>query len=79
MDSDSDTSSSGPDRLNVNDDGGWEDVEPDNEALTFVSLFNDTTFSDINEMLQYCQTRYDFDLAKSRRDMSTYCQSIVSL
>ncbi|KAJ6441696.1 Ribosomal protein arginine N-methyltransferase rmt3 [Purpureocillium lavendulum] len=52
----SDESSSGA------DDGEWLDVEPDEEAVTVVSLFDDKTFSSLEEMLAYCQQQHGFDL-----------------
>ena len=46
----SDTSSTS-DPLNTRDDEGWEDVENDEESITFKSLFDDQTFSAAQEML----------------------------
>ncbi|UNI19728.1 Type I protein arginine methyltransferase [Purpureocillium takamizusanense] len=62
----SDESSSGA------DDGEWLDVEPDEEAVSVVSLFDSKTFSSLQEMLSYCLHHYGFDfkdnLARLRLD-----------
>lgn len=47
----------------------WADIENDVEISTFVSLFDDRTFTDLNELLRYCRAAYDFDLWKVRKTL----------
>jgi hypothetical protein len=47
----------------------WADMEKDVETLTFVSLFDDRTFADLNELLRYCHATYDFDFWKVRKTL----------
>lgn len=44
------------------DAAGWLDVEPDQEQITFVSLFDAETFSSIEDLLTHCKTQHAFDL-----------------
>ena len=48
--------------------GEWQDMEPDEEALTIVSFFDDETFPDAKSMLAHCSEKHGFDfLATCRR------------
>lgn len=47
----------------------WADIEKDVEVPSFVSLFDDRTFTDLNELLRYCQASYDFDFWKVRKTL----------
>merc|ERR1712000_792019 len=40
----------------------WQDVEPDEEPSTVVSLFDEQTFPNPKEMLAYCKEKHNFDL-----------------
>ncbi|KAI6780304.1 Ribosomal protein arginine N-methyltransferase-like protein [Emericellopsis cladophorae] len=40
----------------------WQDVEPDEEPSTVVSLFDEQTFPNPKEMLAYCKNKHNFDL-----------------
>lgn len=50
------------DPLDLQDDEGWEDAEPDEEKTTLVSLFDDEQFSDMHSMLEHCKEKHGFDL-----------------
>jgi protein arginine N-methyltransferase 3 len=65
----SDSDSSLTDPLDNRNDEGWEDVEPDVEQLTIVSLFDEKTFPNITEMLQYCKDHYSFDIRAICKDL----------
>ena len=39
----------------------WEDTEPDVEHVSFKSLFDEKEFSDLNSMLDYVRSKWDFD------------------
>jgi protein arginine N-methyltransferase 3 len=69
-DSDSDSSLSDP--LDLTRDEGWEDVEPDEEKVVVVSLFDDKVFTDVKSMLEYCKHSFDFDFVKVRADLGVY-------
>lgn len=44
------------------DTADWLDVEPDEEKIVFVSLFDAKTFSSLEGLLTYCTSQYAFDL-----------------
>jgi protein arginine N-methyltransferase 3 len=74
----SDTSSAS-DPLDTRDDEGWEDVEQDEESVIVVSLFDDRTFPDAKEMLEYCRDNHGFDIWKLRQTFGDYgCRSNTS-
>lgn len=58
------------DSLNVEDDEGWEDVEPDTENVKTVSLFDDQVFDDVASMLLHCKIVHDFDFLGWQRRLS---------
>lgn len=60
-------SSENSDILDLEDDGGWEDAEPDQEETQFISLMDDEVFTDINVMLSHCKEKYGFDLLEVRQ------------
>jgi type I protein arginine methyltransferase len=64
----SDTSSTS-DPLDTRDDEGWEDLENDEESITFKSLFDDQTFSTAQDMLAYCRDHHSFDIWKMRQEL----------
>ncbi|KAM3065165.1 Ribosomal protein arginine N-methyltransferase rmt3 [Clarireedia jacksonii] len=67
----SDSGSSEPsDILDLKDDEGWEDAEPeDEEQNQFVSLFDDVVFPDILAMLDYCKEKHGFDFLEVRQKL----------
>lgn len=48
---------------------GWEDAEPDQESLQFVSLFDDKTFPDAKSMIEYVKEKFGFDFLKLQKDL----------
>lgn len=68
MSSESDPSTS--ELLDPKNEDGWEDVEADVEERTFKSLFDETLFQDINEMLKYDKEKHGLDYVKLKRDFS---------
>ena len=58
----SESSSDSDDNLRYDEeDDQWEDAEPDGENLEIVSFFDRERFSDIKSMLEYCESKYQFD------------------
>jgi hypothetical protein len=66
---DTDSDSSAVDQVDYRNEDGWADIEEDIETSTFVSLFDDKTFTDLNDLLRYCQVTYDFDFWKVRKTL----------
>ena len=64
---DSDSDSRTSELVDYRNEDGWADVEEDVEASVFVSLFDDKTFTDLKELLRYCQATHDFDFWKVRK------------
>jgi type I protein arginine methyltransferase len=54
------------DVLNLKDDEGWEDVEPEEEQEKIVSLLDNEVFPDVASMLAHCKENYNFDFLKIR-------------
>lgn len=50
--------------LNLQDDEGWEEAEPEDESVKFICLFGQSQFSNIRSMLQHCKDKHNFDLAR---------------
>jgi protein arginine N-methyltransferase 3 len=63
----SSSGSSEADILDLNDDEGWEDAEPEIEENTFISLFDDEIFTDAISMLNHCKAKYNFDFLETRQ------------
>ncbi|KAG9239113.1 putative ribosomal protein arginine N-methytransferase rmt3 [Amylocarpus encephaloides] len=60
-------SSEASDILNLKDDEGWEDAEPDEEETQFISLMDDEVFTDIMQMLKHCKEKHSFDFLEIRQ------------
>ena len=69
-DTDSDSSASDP--LDLTNEEGWEDVEPDEETQSLVSLFDDRVFPDVRSMVRHCRTQYNFDFVKVQKELGVY-------
>ncbi|KAI1982524.1 Ribosomal protein arginine N-methyltransferase rmt3 [Ophidiomyces ophidiicola] len=65
---DSSSESSPSECLDVTKDDGWEDIEPDEENTSIVSLFSNKIFRDAQSMLEDCKENFNFDFLKVRRD-----------
>ena len=63
------------DALDIEDDEGWDDVEPDIEKVKFVSLFDNEVFDNVPSMLLHCKTNYNFDFVETQKKLSK-CESI---
>jgi type I protein arginine methyltransferase len=70
MEPDGYTSSS--ERLDEEDEQGWEDVEDDTESVTIISLFDDRKFQDAREMLLYCKKEFNFDAWRVRDELGLF-------
>ncbi|APA15560.1 hypothetical protein SS1G_13519 [Sclerotinia sclerotiorum 1980 UF-70] len=63
-------SSEASDILDLKDDEGWEDAEPEEEEQNqFVSLLDDEVFSDMLAMIQHCKEKYGFDFLEVRQNL----------
>ncbi|KAA8565911.1 hypothetical protein EYC84_009722 [Monilinia fructicola] len=63
-------SSEASDILDLKDDEGWEDAEPEEEEQNqFVSLLDDEVFSDMLAMLQHCKEKHSFDFLEVRQTL----------
>ncbi|KAK2021110.1 methyltransferase domain-containing protein [Colletotrichum zoysiae] len=50
------------------DESDWEDAEPEvEETVAFISLLDDSVFHTMNDMLQHCREKHNFDLLAVRR------------
>jgi hypothetical protein len=47
--------------LDMENEDGWEDLEPDTENTTFISLFDGEYFDRLRDMLDYCSEKYHFN------------------
>ena len=72
-DSDSDSSVSQYEALDVTKDDGWQDVETDEESTPIVGLFSDKVFPDVQSMLRDCKDSHNFDFARVQKDLGVYC------
>jgi type I protein arginine methyltransferase len=62
-------SSEASDLLDMKDEEGWEDAEPDEEETQFISLLDDEVFADIMSMLNHCKAKHDFDFLAVRQNL----------
>ena len=58
------------DVLDLADDEGWEDLEPDVEAVKVSCLLCDQVSEDIKAVLSHCATTHGLDLVKVQRNLS---------
>ncbi|EFQ32148.1 methyltransferase domain-containing protein [Colletotrichum graminicola] len=50
------------------DESDWDDAEPEEEeTVAFISLLDDSVFHNMNDMLQHCREKHNFDLLAVRR------------
>ncbi len=68
----SSSASADSDPLDIQDDEGWEDAEPENEDQEVKGLFNDETFPNIRLMLEDCKDKHGFDLEKTTKELGVY-------
>lgn len=65
----SSTSSAPQDAVNLDADEEWQDAEPDQEKLEFLSLFDDAVFSSFEAMLEHCKITFEFDLQRVVKEL----------
>jgi protein arginine N-methyltransferase 3 len=58
------------DILDLKNDEGWQDVEPDEEEQQVISLLDDRAFSDVESMLSYCKEQHNFDFLSLRQSLN---------
>jgi protein arginine N-methyltransferase 3 len=63
-------SSEASDILDLKNDEGWEDAEPDQEEEAFISLLDDEVFPDLMSMLDHCRRKYNFDFLEIRQRLT---------
>lgn len=63
----------------ISDGADWLDVEPDEEQITFVSLFGPETFSSIDDLLRHCKANHGFDLAATVRELKLNFHDAIKL
>jgi protein arginine N-methyltransferase 3 len=59
-------SSDASDILDMRDEEGWEDAEPDVEETQFISLMDDEVFTDMMQMLNHCKEKHNIDFLDIR-------------
>ncbi|EPE34137.1 S-adenosyl-L-methionine-dependent methyltransferase [Glarea lozoyensis ATCC 20868] len=59
-------SSDASDILDMRDEEGWEDAEPDVEESQFISLMDDEVFTDMMQMLDHCKAKHNLDFLEIR-------------
>ncbi|MCJ1477389.1 hypothetical protein MMC13_006060 [Lambiella insularis] len=72
-------SSDSMDEDGVEDEEGWEDVQPDVEEVSFKSFFDDLNFQDVHCMLEYCKKTYGFDFLKIKRELDLEFLEMIKL
>lgn len=63
-------SSEEADILDLKDDEGWEDQEPDVENIEVYCLGCSQTFSDAQSMLPHCRDTHNIDIVKVQKTLS---------
>ncbi len=62
------------DVLDLADDEGWEDLEPDVETVKLVCLMCDVIFEDAQFMLQHCKDIHQLDIVSIQKDLGEHAQ-----
>jgi protein arginine N-methyltransferase 3 len=60
-------------------DEGWQDVEPDEEEVVIISLFDDKVFSSVHAMLDYCRDNFQFDFIATKNRLKLDFHGTVKL
>lgn len=63
-------SSEEADILNLDDDEGWEDQEPDVEKIEVLCLGCPQTFPNAQSMLQHCRDTHNIDVVNVQKTLS---------
>ena len=56
--------------LDLDDDEGWEDQEPDVEKIEVLCLGCSQTFTDARSMLQHCRDTHNIDVVNVQKTLS---------
>ena len=67
-------SSEDGDVLDLADDEGWEDLEPDVETVKVVCLLCDVVFEGAQSMLEHCKDNHQLDIVSIRKDLGEHAQ-----
>ena len=67
-------SSEDGDVLDLADDEGWEDLEPDVETVKVVCLMCDVIFEGAQSMLEHCKDTHRLDIVSIRKDLGEHAQ-----
>ncbi len=63
-------SSEEADILDLEDDEGWEDQEPDVEKIEVLCLGCSQRFPDVKSMLSHCRDTHNLDIVKVQKTLS---------
>ena len=63
-------SSEEADILDLEDDEGWEDQEPDVEKIEVLCLGCSQIFPDVKSMLSHCRDTHNLDIVKVQKTLS---------
>ena len=56
--------------LDLDNDEGWEDQEPDLEKIEVICLGCSQTFTDAQSMLLHCRDTHNIDIVKVQKTLS---------
>ena len=68
-------SSEDGDVLDLAEDEGWEDLEPDVETVMVVCLICDVVFEGSQSMLEHCKGKHELDIVSIRKDLGEHARS----
>ena len=60
------------DILDLKDDEGWEDQEPDVEEIEVLCLCCSRIFANAQSMLLHCRDAHNIDIVKAQKTLSAY-------
>lgn len=72
MSTGSSSASDNDEQISTDEGRQWEDVEPDVEQISVISLFSESKFPDVSSMLQHCKDEHDFDLVTVKKQLGVY-------
>ncbi|KAI9696087.1 MAG: hypothetical protein M1836_005918 [Candelina mexicana] len=67
------------DPLDLRDEEGWEDAEPEEDNERIVCLFSDEIFPDVPSMIRHCKDNFDFDFKKVQKELALDFYGAVKL
>ena len=60
------------DVLDLADDEGWDDLEPDVEIVKVFCLVCDVVFDGAQSMLEHCKRNHQLDIVSVRKDLGEH-------